>query len=209
MAEFGKFRAARAASLALGLTIGLVSAPGRAEAGTEAYLGDIMIVGFGYCPTGWAEAGGQLLPIQSNQALFALLGTQFGGNGTSNFALPNLSGRITIGQGTGTGLTPQVPGEMGGSETKVMTEATMAAHSHVVNANNLDGDLPGPGSKLLAAAPTGGTGNETIYSDQPPNVTMNPTMISPAGGGAAINTQDPYLVLTHCIATQGAFPSRP
>lgn len=194
---------------ALGLGLAVAATPDRAEAGIEPYLGDIMIVGFGFCPRGWAQANGQLVGIAQNQALFALLGTQFGGNGSTNFALPNLSGRITLGQGNGTGLSPHVAGEVAGSETKTMTLATMAAHSHVVNANNEDGDLPGPGGKLLAAAPTGGSGNETIYSDQPPNVTMNPAMIGMAGGSAPTNTQDPFLVLTHCIAMQGNFPPRP
>ena len=206
MGIFGKISSA---ACALSLTLGMISAPGQAKAGTDAYLGDIMIVGFGFCPRGWIQAGGQLLPIAQNQALFSLLGTQFGGDGRTNFGLPSLSGRIVIGQGTGPGLTPRVAGEMGGSENKTMTEATLPTHSHIVNANNEDGDLPGPGGKLLAAAPTGGTGNETIYSTQPPNVTMNPSMISATGGNTPINTQDPSLALIHCIATQGAFPSRP
>ncbi|NUB45594.1 tail fiber protein [Fertoebacter nigrum] len=197
------------AACAIGLGLAATGTPDRAEAGVEPYLGDIMIVGFGFCPTGWTQASGQLVGIGQNQALFALLGTQFGGDGTTNFALPNLSGRITIGQGNGPNLSPHVAGQVAGSETKTMTLATMAAHSHVVNVNNEDGDLPGPGGKLLAAAPTGGSGNETIYSQQPPNVTMNPTMISAAGGSAPTNTQDPFLVLTHCIATSGSFPPRP
>lgn len=192
----------------LTLTFGLGSSPNRAEAGIEPYLGDIMIVGFNFCPVGWAEAAGQLLPISQNQALFSLLGTQFGGDGVTTFALPDLRGRLTLGQGTGPGLTPRQAGQKIGTETKVMTEATMPAHSHVVNANNLDGNLPGPGSKLLAAAPTGGSGNETIYSQASPNVTMSAAMIGVTGGGAAINTQDPSLALYHCISTRGIFPPR-
>ena len=90
----------------------------------------------------------------------------------------------------------------------MMTESTMASHSHAVNANNLDGDKAGPGSKLLAAAPTGGAGNETIYSKEAPNRTMAAGMIANTGGNGAINTLDPYLSLVHCIALQGVFPSR-
>ncbi|MBC7181063.1 MAG: phage tail protein [Roseovarius sp.] len=193
---------------ALSLTLGVVATPNRAEAGLEPFLGDIMIVSFNYCPRGWAEAAGQLLPIAQNQALFSLLGTRYGGDGIANFALPDLRGRMTLGQGTGGGLSPRTEGQVIGSETKVMTQATMPQHNHTVNANNLDGDQPGPGNKLLAAAPTGGSGNETIYSQASPNVTMNPAMIATAGASAPISTQDPTLALYHCIATQGAFPSR-
>jgi microcystin-dependent protein len=89
-----------------------------------------------------------------------------------------------------------------------MTEATMASHSHAVNANNLDGDKAGPGGKLLAAAPPGGMGNETIYSKEPPTRTMAAGMIGDTGGNTAIDTQDPFLALYHCIALQGFFPSR-
>jgi len=207
MRYFGKSSAA--AVCALSLSLGLTAIPDRADAGTEPYIGDIMIVGFGFCPRGWAPTNGQLLAISQNQAMFALLGTQFGGNGMTTFALPDLRGRITIGQGAGPGLTPHVAGQPGGADTTVMTQATMPSHSHAVNANNLDGDRPGPAGKLLAAAPTGGTGNETIYSEAAPNVTMNPAMISTTGSGAPISTGDPFLVLYHCIALQGLFPSRP
>ncbi|ARE83472.1 microcystin dependent protein, putative [Roseovarius sp. TM1035] len=193
---------------ALSLTLSLGTTPNQAKAGLEPFLGDIMIVGFNFCPRGWSEAAGQLLPIAQNQALFSLLGTQFGGDGITTFALPDLRGRITVGQGTGNGLTPRLAGQRFGSETKVMTEATMPQHSHTVQANNLDGDLPGPGNKLLAAAPTGGSGNETIYSQANPNVTMSAAMIAPAGASTPISTLDPTLALYHCIATVGAFPSR-
>lgn len=193
---------------ALALSAGLSFAPDRAEAGNSPYLGDVMIVGFSFCPRGWLPANGQLLPIASNQALFSLLGAQFGGDGRTSFALPDLRGRATVGQGSGPALTPRSIGQKAGTTTKNMTVATMPSHSHTVNANNLDGDKPGPGGKLLAAAPTGGAGDETIYSTAAPNTTMNPAMISTAGSGAGIATQDPYLTLLHCIATGGQFPPR-
>ena len=193
---------------ALTLTLGLASAPDRARAGPDPLLGDIMIVGFNFCPRGWLKADGQLLAISSNQSLFSLLGTQFGGDGRTTFALPDLSGRVTMGIGNGPGLTPRTAGQKGGSETRTMTQSTMASHSHAVNANNLDGDKPGPGGKLLAAAPSGGTGNETIYSTENPTVTMAAGMIAATGGSVPIDTQDPYLSLYHCIAIQGQFPSR-
>ncbi len=193
---------------ALTLSVGMASVPNRAEADSDPYLGDIMIVGFNFCPRGWAEADGQLLSIATNTSLFSLLGTQFGGDGISNFGLPDLRSRIAIGQGHGPGLTSHPTGQKGGSEAKFMTQSTMPSHSHVVNANNLDGDKPGPSSKLLAAAPTGGTGNETIYSKEAPNRIMAAEMIGNTGGNGAINTQDPFLSLIHCIATDGVYPSR-
>lgn len=186
----------------------LTSTPKTATAGTEPYLGDVMIVGFNFCPRQWAEANGQLLPINSNQALFSLLGTQFGGDGRTTFALPDLRGRFTMGQGDGPGLTPRRAGQKGGAETRIMTVQTMGAHNHLVNANNNDGDKPGPGGKLLAAAPTGGTGNETVYSTEAPNKQMNSTMISNTGGNQPFPVADPFLALTHCISLQGLFPSR-
>ena len=193
---------------AIALTAGLSSAPDRASAGPEPMLGEIMIVGFSFCPRGWAPAEGQILPINQNQSLYSLLGTTFGGDGRTTFALPDYRGRVIVGQGNGPGLTPRQEGQRGGAVTHVMTESTMPSHSHRVNANNLDGDKAGPGNKLLAAAPTGGTGNETIYSLAAPNKTMSSEMIANAGSSAPISTIDPTLGLMHCIALQGLFPSR-
>ncbi len=201
--------ALRSAVCALTLTAGLTAAPTQSEAGVDPYLGDIMIVGFNFCPRNWARADGQILPIQQYQSLYSLLGTTYGGDGRTTFALPDLRGRVTVGVGTGSGLTPRSEGQKFGSETKVMTASQMPSHSHTVNANNQDGDKAGPGGKLLAAAPTGGTGNETIYSQAQPNVTMEADMIANSGGSAPIATMDPFLSLTHCIALQGIFPSRP
>lgn len=188
--------------------ISAVIAPGSARASFDPYIGEVMLVAFDFCPTGFLPANGSLLPISQNQALFALYGTTYGGDGVSNFAVPDMRRRILVGPGAGPGLSPVVLGQAAGSATQTMTLSTMPGHSHAVNANNLDGDLPGPGGKLLAAAPTGGTGNETIYSLSAPTTTMNPSMIAPAGSGAPINTQDPTLGLTHCIAQVGIFPPR-
>lgn len=201
-------KAALTALCATVLTSGVFGFANTARAGSDPYLGDVMIVGFNFCPRGWAPASGQLLPISGNESLYSLLGTQFGGDGRTTFALPDLRGRVVVGQGNGTGLTPRAAGQKFGAESQVMTETTMPSHSHKVNANNLDGDRPGPGNKLLAAAPTGGTGNETIYSLEDPTVTMNPAMIGQTGGGASFSTLDPTLGLLHCIATEGFFPSR-
>jgi len=196
------------AACALALSVGFASTPDRVEAGVDPFLGDIMMVGFNFCPRGWVAAEGQLLPINQNQSLYSLLGTTYGGDGRTSFALPDLRGRAINGQGDGPGLSQRRQGQKGGSDSKVMTQDTMASHNHLVNANNQDGDKPGPGGKLLAAAPTGGTGNETIYSTEPHTVTMAAGMIGNTGGNAAIDTHDPFLSLYHCIATEGLFPSR-
>ncbi|MFT4742286.1 MAG: microcystin-dependent protein [Yoonia sp.] len=201
-------KATLTAACALTLSMGLTIAPDKAQAGVDPFLGDIMIVGFSFCPRGWAAADGQLLAINSNQSLFALLGSTYGGDGRTTFALPDLRGRAAIGQGSGPGLSPRRSGQNGGSELKTMTVTTMASHSHAVNANNLDGNKGGPGGKLLAAAPTGGSGNETIYSDTAPTRTMAESMIGATGGSAPISTQDPFLSVYHCIATEGSFPPR-
>lgn len=208
MIRFGKKQIAMIMACAAVLSSGLSGTASTAKAGPQPYLGDVMIVGFNFCPRDWEPANGQLLPIAQYTALFSLLGTQFGGDGRTTFALPDLRGRVIAGQGRGPGLSPRVVNQKYGTETQTMTTSTMPPHSHAVNANNLDGDRPGPRGKLLAAAPTGGTGNETIYSTEDPTVTMNPAMIGNSGGSIPFSTMDPALGLYHCIAINGDYPSR-
>lgn len=198
-----------AGAAALGLAGSLTVLPQQASAGIEPYIGDIVAVGYTYCPDGWMSAEGQLLSIQQFTALFALIGTAYGGNGTTNFNLPDLRGRAAMGQGNGPNLTPRSQGQQFGAENQTLTGDQIPSHTHVVNANNLDGNLPGPGGKLLAAAPPSGVGSETIYSDQPANRTMSGAMIASAGQGTPFNVQDPYLAMRYCIATEGLFPPRP
>ncbi|WP_454268049.1 phage tail protein [Roseovarius sp. MBR-51] len=183
--------------------------PTVAEAGIDPFIGDIVAVGYNFCPRGWVSAEGQILPISQFTPLFALIGITYGGNGTSTFALPDLRGRVAMGQGAGPGLTQRPQGQIFGVEGQLLTSNELPSHNHVVNANNLDGNLPGPGGKVLAAAPPSGVGSETIYSDQGPNVTMSPTMIATAGQSQAFNVEDPSQVMRFCIATEGVFPQRP
>ncbi|MAO00093.1 MAG: phage tail protein [Roseovarius sp.] len=201
-------RSAFICTLVFGLAAGGSLVPESAKAGTDPFIGDIIAVGYSFCPRGWMSAEGQILPISSNTALFALIGTTYGGNGTSTFGLPDLRGRGAMGQGTGPGLTPRVQGQMTGAEAVTLSINQMPSHSHAVNANNLDGDLPGPGGKLLAAAPPSGVGSETIYSDKDANVTMSSAMIGASGQSQAFNVEDPTLVMRYCIAIQGVFPPR-
>ena len=194
---------------ALALGIAAFTTPHAALATSSPFIGEIAPMGItGFCPAGWSSAEGQILPITQNQALFALIGTTFGGDGRTTFGLPDLRGRLPIGQGTGPGLSPRSWGQVGGRETVTLTQNQMASHSHAVNATNTDGNFPGPGGKILAAAPDGGTGQETIYSDQAANVQMSTQMIAPSGGGQPVNVQDPTQVIRYCISLQGIFPPR-
>ena len=199
----------REALTALALGIATFATPHAALASSDPYVGEIAPMGIvGFCPAGWASAEGQILPITENNALFALIGTTFGGDGRVTFGLPDLRGRLPIGQGTGPGLSPRAWGQVGGQEAVTLTTNQLASHSHTVNATNSDGNLPGPGGKILAAAPDGGTGQETIYSDQAANVQMSTQMITPSGGGQPVGVQDPTQVIRYCIALQGIFPPR-
>ncbi|APX14320.1 hypothetical protein BWR18_20900 (plasmid) [Tateyamaria omphalii] len=166
-------------------------------------LAEIRMFGFNFCPRGWAALDGQILPINQNQSLYSLLGTNFGGDGRTSFGLPDLRGRLVAGTNSSS------VGQRGGAETTVMTAAQLPSHSHAVNATNLDGDKGGPRDKILGASRINGVGEETIYSDTlTPNKFMDSRMIANSGAGAQIQINDPRLAVTHCIAITGIFPSR-
>lgn len=200
-------RALSSAASVVVLTTAFWAAPEHAEA--QNYMGQIIQVGENFCPRATLEAAGQLLPISSNTALFSLFGTVYGGDGRTTFGLPDLRSRSPVGQGSGPEFANYPQGARGGTETQTLTDLQLPNHSHVVRANNLDGDKPGPDGKLLAAAPAGGTGTETIYSDQPPTRTMSDQMIAPTGGNQSFSTEDPFLVNRFCVVIEGIFPSRP
>lgn len=189
-----------------GFTLSLMAVATPAPA--ENYLGQIVPVAFTFCPRGTISAEGQLLPINQNQALYSLYGTNFGGDGRTSFGLPDLRTRVPIGEGQGPGLADKTLGTKHGALERTMTISEMPRHSHSVNANNLDGNFAGPGGKLLAAAPPDGRGQETIYSTQPSTVSMSPQMIQPTGGNQPIDIVDPTIVIRYCIVAQGLFPPR-
>lgn len=196
-----------AAALALCTAVGgFAAAPAKAEA--NPMLADMMPVGFNFCPRGWALADGQILPINQNQSLFSLLGTTYGGDGRTSFALPDLRGRYPIGVGNVAGLGNYTWGQKGGAEFTTMTVSTMPAHSHSVNATNAAANKLGPGGDLLATTTTENSGVIDIYHDGPPNRTMRSNMLTNTGGGQAFNILEPYTVINWCIALQGLFPSR-
>jgi microcystin-dependent protein len=183
----------------------------------EPYLGQIELFGFGYAPEGWAQCNGQLLPINQNQALFALIGTYFGGNGTTTFALPDLRGRLAVGQGSGSGLTPRTVGAVFGEENHVLSAAETPAHVHTLNAaaNTAPGgntDTPGPAVVLTRGI--GKLANPTpvainyLVADAAPRSALDRSAVAPAGGQPHANMM-PFLALNFCIALQGIFPPRP
>jgi microcystin-dependent protein len=163
---------------------------------TEPFLSEVKIVSFNFAPKGWALCNGQLLPINQNQALFSLLGTTYGGNGQTTFALPNLQGRVPIHLDSG-----HTQGEMSGQENHTLTISEMPAHTHAVGASNTDPTQGSPSGNMWA----NGAG---AYSSGSPNSTMNPASVSNVGGSQPHPNLQPFLVLNFIIALQGIFPSR-
>jgi microcystin-dependent protein len=167
------------------------------------FLAEIRMFGFNFAPVGWALCDGQLLPISQNTALFSCIGTFYGGNGTSNFALPNFQNCSPMGSGQGPGLTDRTVGEMGGEQTVTLLIGEIPAHSH----------SPAIGTGNLQASPSGNVFGSQRGMNQyaPPDthdVQMNATVIHTAGGSQPHNNMPPYLTVNFCIALQGIFPSR-
>jgi microcystin-dependent protein len=150
---------------------------------------------FGYAPRGWAMCNGQLLPINQNQALFSLLGTTFGGNGQTNFALPDLRGNVPIHVGQGHTL-----GEKGGQQAHTLSISELPLHDHVAQASTTTGAVAFATNNILAAA-------LNLYTAPGNLVAINPTSITNTGGSQAHLNMQPFLVLNFCIALQGIFPS--
>ena len=163
----------------------------------EPFLSEIRVFSFNFAPKGWALCNGQFLPINQNQALFSLLGTTFGGNGQTTFALPNLQGRTPIHVGSGHTL-----GEQGGQQSHSLSIAELPTHTHALQGSSSDGTVAIPNTALLAkAAPA------NPYS-QPTNlVAMNSGSVTSVGGSQAHLNMQPFLTLNFCIALQGIFPS--
>ncbi|HXI87016.1 MAG TPA: tail fiber protein [Parvularculaceae bacterium] len=189
------------------------AAPALAQ--SEPFIGQLMWVGFTYCPRGWTEANGQLLPIAQNTALFSLLGTTYGGDGRTTFALPDLRGRVAVHVGQGPGLPSYAQGQQFGVPTTTLTVAQMPSHTHAAStqatlqASNAAGDQAGPTGNVLADGRT-----SRVYTAGPSNVAMGSssitaqTTVSPAGGNQPFNNAQPSLVVRACIALTGVFPSR-
>lgn len=173
----------------------------------DPFVAEIRIFPFNFAPRGWAWCDGQLLPLSQNTALFSLLGTTYGGNGKSNFALPDLQGRAPMHPGQGPGLSLHDLGETGGSETVSLLESEIPAHSHQLTGSLAATDEEG--QRNPAGAYTGVTqASQRIYGG-PSNLTMMAAQtLAPAGGDAPHNNMQPYLTFYFCIALQGVFPPR-
>ncbi|OEK09718.1 phage tail protein [Flavivirga aquatica] len=160
--------------------------------------------GGNFAPRGWAFCDGQLLPISQYSALFSLLGTTYGGDGRTTFALPDLRGRVAIHPGNGPGLSSYRQGQKGGAETNTLTVNQMPSHRHSVNAVMEDGNESVPTNNV----PAGTKVLDKEYSSDTPNTTMKSSIIGNTGGGQPINNIQPYGTVNYIIALQGIFPSR-
>jgi|SRR5215813_3031799 len=171
------------------------------------FVAEIRIFGFNFPPKGWALCDGQLLPISQNTALFSLLGTTYGGDGKSNFALPNLQGSAAMQPGQGPGLSLRDLGEVGGEDSVTLLQTEMPFHSHQFGGcNDGVGDAQDPTGAIWAKE--AGRAVVFLYSNTNPNA-MNPNAMAITGGSLPHNNLQPYLVLNFCIALQGIFPARP
>jgi microcystin-dependent protein len=170
----------------------------------DPFVAEIRIFPFNFSPKGWAFCNGQLMPLSQNTALFSLLGTTYGGDGKSNFALPDLEGRAAMHPGQGPGLSLHDLGETGGSDTVTLLQSEIPSHTHAMNVSQADAIERIPTGQQLS---TGiGVG---IYGSLAANlVQLNPAALAPAGGDLPHNNLQPYLTLSFCIALQGVFPPR-
>jgi len=166
---------------------------------SEPFLAEVRMVGFNFAPRGWAFCDGQIMPINQNQSLYSILGTTYGGDGTTSFALPDLRGRTPIHVSNEHSL-----GSKAGEETHTLSKAEMPSHRHQVHASSNNADSVRPTGKSLAKA------RENIYGtyDAANSVAMAANILMNAGGGQAHENMQPYQTLNFCIATQGLFPSR-
>jgi microcystin-dependent protein len=169
---------------------------------SEPFLGEVKMMSFNFAPKGWAACNGALLPINQNQALFSLLGTQFGGNGQTTFALPDLRGRTPIHFGGGYNI-----GQQGGEMSHTLTASEMPAHTHTLSGSADTADRPVP-TDALPAVVEGSSQIGNVYSTNSPNVSMAAESLSQSGGDQPHQNMQPYRVISFCIALQGIFPSR-
>ena len=170
----------------------------------DPFVAEIRIFPFNFAPKGWAWCNGQILPISQNTALFSLLGTTYGGDGKSNFALPDLQGRAPMHPGQGPGLSLHNLGETSGSQTVTLLQSEIPAHAHSVSASSGPANLQAPAADRVL-----GRANNNVYLDTPGNLTaLAAQALAPAGGDQPHNNLQPYLTFYFCIALQGVFPPR-
>ena len=195
----------RVFSLAAALVLaGFVVSPSVASAQIEPFIGQLMVTGPNFCPRGWAPANGQILSIAQNTALFSLLGTMYGGNGQTTFALPDLRGRTALHVGQGPGLSSISQGESGGSEAHTLSVNEMPAHTHRAYGTDSFPVSLSPGGMVWSK-------QDRVRTYAPPgvqDVPMSPEAIGVTGGNQPFSLRSPYLGLMWCIALEGIYPSR-
>ncbi|MDB6112368.1 MAG: phage tail collar protein [Pedosphaera sp.] len=178
---------------------------------SQPFVGEIRIFAGSFPPKYWALCNGQILSISSNTALYSIIGTYYGGNGTTNFALPDLRGRVVLSPGQGPGLTNYALGESGGTEAVALTTAQIPPHTHPVNCNSTQGAQSQHGTKADPAGnfpATQSAGSGIYQTTATAGSNMNSQMIAPTGGGSAHENHQPYLVLNYIICMVGVFPPR-
>jgi len=168
----------------------------------EPFLAEIRIVGFNFAMRNWAQCDGQILPISQNQSLFSILGTTYGGDGRTSFALPEIRGRSALFWGSGSGLSTHVIGEKSGEQNVTLTQNQIPRHSHKLMVKRADASMSDPAGKLLARS------DENTYHPGGNPTPMNSSALSTAGSGQSHNNLQPYLALNFLIALRGLFPSR-
>lgn len=193
-------------AVATALLTGALSAAGiNLAAAQEMYVGEVRLFGFNWCPYGWLQAAGQILPIQQYTPLFALIGTTYGGNGSTTFGLPNLSGRAPYGQlSNGVG---QPIGAVYGQSQVTLLVANLPPHTHQLFGSSASETTNSPNGAIFATWPS--TVKNYAAAGSPANVAMSPMAVGMTGSGIPVNIQSPALSMNWCIATQGVFPSRP
>ncbi len=172
----------------------------------EPLLGQIMLVGFSFAPRGWAFCDGQVLAIAQNEALFALVGTTYGGDGQATFALPDLRSRVPIHQGNGPGLSNYSMGQVGGTESVTLTINEMPAHTHTLGEAAINSDSKSPVGAVVPGNVSGT--NTNIYSTAATDSNMAPNIVATGGASQPHNNIQPFVTINYCIALEGIFPSR-
>lgn len=173
---------------------------------SDQFVGEIRMVGFNFPPSGWAQCNGQLLSISQNTALFSLLGTYYGGDGKSTFALPNFQGAGAISQGSGNGLTPRVLGETGGSYSVTLLTTQIPSHNHPANCISGGGNSVSAANNVWAAE--GGREGKPLYTNTSGPTNMNQLAVTFTGGNLPHNNLQPFLTVTFVVAMQGIYPTR-
>jgi microcystin-dependent protein len=193
----------KAFSSTLCVVLATVMAWGPVASAAEPFLGEIIIFAGNFAPRNWALCDGQLLAINQNQSLFSILGTTYGGDGRTTFALPDMRGRVPIHAGSGPGLTPRSLGEKSGQETVALNSNQMPQHKHMAQGYSGRGNEEGPGNTVWAKK-----SRDDDYSSNAPDVQMNANAISNTGGNQAHNNMPPFIAVNYIIAVQGTFPPR-